>query len=101
MIEDSIEEFLTTTPGMESTSAIQETMMVPHGRWHRGWKPASLMSDVTLIMEGSRRKLLLDNPSPSKRQRHREASSLPSEPLSRLNRKRRRGASPHMRWRGS
>jgi hypothetical protein len=56
-----------TTPGMENAPAARATMMAPPQTWHHGRRPASVFGDVTLIMEGNRGKLALDNPSSSKR----------------------------------
>jgi hypothetical protein len=69
----------------------------PHGRWRRGQKPASLLSDVTLVTGGSRCKPALGSPPPSNEQHHGEASSPTSKPLPQFNRKHHRGVSPHTR----
>jgi hypothetical protein len=129
MIEYSVEEFLTVsseeggfslpspkkcgtrvppapvkaTPWMEHAPATQATMTVPL----RATVP---WLDIDLPFEqchthpgggGRKCKPMLDNPPPSKRQCHGEASSLVNRLLSRSSRTRRHGMSPHSRCRES
>jgi hypothetical protein len=92
---------ITTTPWMENAPVTLATMTVPP------WTAAAWM-DTDLPVEqrythqgGSKCKPMLSGPSPSKRQRHSEASSPASKPLPRSSRTRHRDTSPRLRRRRS